>query len=88
MVISFSITCTAIRTWTNNCHAAIRPRLFRRKWFVLAEQPYRNHTNSGQLQEFGPEDGYLYIATGDGGSCGDPTDVEENLSSILGKLLG
>ena len=54
---------------------------------VLAEipQPYCNH-NSGQLQ-FGPDDGYLYVATGDGGGAGDPMDFAENLSSILGKLL-
>lgn len=37
---------------------------------ILAfSQPYANH-NGGQIA-FGP-DGYLYIATGDGGSSGDP----------------
>jgi Glucose / Sorbosone dehydrogenase/PASTA domain len=45
---------------------------------------YGNH-NGGQLQ-FGP-DGYLYIATGDGGGGGDPDRNAQNLSSLLGKLL-
>jgi Glucose / Sorbosone dehydrogenase len=45
---------------------------------------FENH-NGGQLQ-FGP-DGYLYIATGDGGSGGDPSGNAQNPSSPLGKLL-
>jgi glucose/arabinose dehydrogenase len=48
------------------------------------EQPYPNH-NGGAL-EFGP-DGYLYIATGDGGSAGDPEDRAQNRDALLGKLL-
>lgn len=47
-------------------------------------QPYTNH-NGGALQ-FGP-DGYLYIATGDGGSSNDPEEHSQNKSSLLGKLL-
>ncbi len=47
-------------------------------------QPFANH-NGGQLA-FGP-DGMLYIATGDGGSGGDPLDLAQNRSSLLGKLL-
>ena len=46
--------------------------------------PVGNH-NGGQLQ-FGP-DGYLYIATGDGGGGGDPDRNGQNLDSLLGKLL-
>lgn len=50
-------------------------------------QPRSNH-NGGMLA-FGP-DGYLYIATGDGGGAGDSfgaTGNAQNLSNLLGKLL-
>ena len=52
---------------------------------LTIEQPYTNH-NGGQLA-FGPNDGYLYIATGDGGSGGDPQNNAQNPASLLGKLL-
>lgn len=48
------------------------------------EQPYSNH-NGGDIQ-FGP-DGYLYIASGDGGSGGDPQNNAQNPNRLLGKLL-
>jgi glucose/arabinose dehydrogenase len=48
------------------------------------DQPFANH-NGGQLA-FGP-DGYLYIATGDGGSGGDPQGNGQNTEALLGKLL-
>ncbi len=48
------------------------------------DQDFSNH-NGGDLQ-FGP-DGYLYIATGDGGSARDPNARAQNLGSLLGKLL-
>ena len=53
---------------------------------VLLEisQPETNH-NGGQLA-FGP-DGYLYIASGDGGGAGDPNGNAQNLGSLLGKIL-
>jgi glucose/arabinose dehydrogenase len=48
------------------------------------EQPYSNH-NGGDIH-FGP-DNYLYIASGDGGSGGDPQNNGQNPNSPLGKIL-
>ncbi|MBK7947706.1 MAG: PQQ-dependent sugar dehydrogenase [Deltaproteobacteria bacterium] len=47
-------------------------------------QPFDNH-NGGAIA-FGP-DGYLYVATGDGGDGGDPFRNAQNRASRLGKLL-
>lgn len=47
-------------------------------------QPFTNH-NGGQVA-FGP-DGYLYIASGDGGGAGDPNGNAQNLENLLGKIL-
>lgn len=47
-------------------------------------QPFSNH-NGGQLS-FGP-DGYLYIATGDGGSGGDPQNHGQRRETLLGAIL-
>ena len=48
-------------------------------------QPYANH-NGGWIG-FGPNDGYLYIGTGDGGSGGDPENRAQNITVLLGKIL-
>lgn len=51
---------------------------------LTINQPFSNH-NGGDMA-FG-NDGYLYIATGDGGSGGDPDDNAQDLTTLLGKLL-
>jgi glucose/arabinose dehydrogenase len=48
-------------------------------------QPYVNH-NGGSIA-FGPEDGFLYIGTGDGGSGNDPDGNAQDKNSLLGKML-
>ncbi|HSM56548.1 MAG TPA: PQQ-dependent sugar dehydrogenase [Candidatus Sulfomarinibacteraceae bacterium] len=52
---------------------------------LMVEQPYGNH-NAGDLA-FGPQDGYLYIPLGDGGSGDDPQNRAQNMSLLLGKML-
>jgi len=47
-------------------------------------QPQSNH-NGGDMA-FGP-DGYLYIASGDGGGSNDPDNRAQNTFELLGKLL-
>lgn len=47
-------------------------------------QPFTNH--NGGMIDFG-NDGYLYIATGDGGSANDPGNRAQNRSQALGKIL-
>ncbi len=54
------------------------------KILLTFNQPYSNH-NGGKIT-FGT-DGYLYIATGDGGSGGDPQNNAQNLGTWLGKIL-
>jgi uncharacterized repeat protein (TIGR03806 family) len=48
------------------------------------DKPFDNH-NGGHI-EFGP-DGYLYVATGDGGSGGDPLNSGQDTSTLLGAIL-
>jgi glucose/arabinose dehydrogenase len=45
---------------------------------------FGNHNGGGLA--FGP-DGYLYVATGDGGGGGDPLDSGRNLDTLLAKIL-
>lgn len=52
---------------------------------MVFSQPFTNH--NGGWVGFGPNDGYLYIATGDGGSGGDPQNNSQNITNLLGKIL-
>lgn len=61
----------------------IQPAIFEKEILVI-NQPYANH-NGGDLA-FGP-DGYLYIPTGDGGGAGDPQNLAQDRTSLLGKIL-
>lgn len=54
------------------------------KVILQVEQPFTNH-KGGDLA-FG-QDGYLYIALGDGGQAGDPQNNAQNKNSLLGKIL-
>lgn len=51
---------------------------------LVVPEPTEIH-NVNQLA-FGP-DGYLYIASGDGGPANDPDDNAQNLGLLLGKIL-
>ncbi|MCU0451383.1 MAG: PQQ-dependent sugar dehydrogenase [Bernardetiaceae bacterium] len=48
------------------------------------DQPFDNH-NGGSLAF--DRDGFLLIASGDGGSGGDPQNNSQNLGNLLGKIL-
>jgi glucose/arabinose dehydrogenase len=48
-------------------------------------QPFANH--NGGMMAFGPNDGFLYIGMGDGGSANDPGNRAQNLADPLGKML-
>ena len=50
----------------------------------VEHRSFSNH--NGGLVMFGP-DGMLYLASGDGGSGGDPDNHGQNINSLLGKLL-
>ncbi len=55
------------------------------KPIITIPHPSANNHNGGTLN-FGP-DGYLYIATGDGGGANDTPNNAQNLNSLLGKML-
>ena len=52
---------------------------------LAVSQPHHAH-NGGSLA-FGPQDGYLYVAIGDGGSEGRPAHFPQDPQLLLGKIL-
>ncbi|CAH8294940.1 putative secreted protein (Por secretion system target) [Mariniflexile fucanivorans] len=73
-------TVIARYTRTNETTANVDSELI----LLRINQPDTNH-NGGDMN-FGP-DGYLYIASGDGGGSGDPSNYAQSLNTLLGKLL-
>jgi glucose/arabinose dehydrogenase len=55
-----------------------------RRTVIEIPHPVNANHNGGQLQFLGD---LLYLATGDGGSGGDPPNNAQNTESLLGKLL-
>jgi hypothetical protein len=53
---------------------------------MVFDHPGESNHNGGQLM-FGPNDGYLYISTGDGGGSGDQPNNAQTTSTPLGKIL-
>ncbi|PZO54148.1 MAG: glucose dehydrogenase [Alphaproteobacteria bacterium] len=52
----------------------------------IPKQTGESNHNGGWIG-FSPTDGFLYIATGDGGGGGDPGNRSQNLNDLLGKIL-
>ena len=52
---------------------------------LTIDQPH--HTHNGGHLAFGPNDGYLYIGSGDGGLFNDPDNNGQEPGTLLGKIL-
>ncbi len=53
---------------------------------LVIPHPTNPNHYAGQMY-FGPNDGYLYVTTGDGGGGGDVPNNAQNLQVLLGKML-
>lgn len=55
--------------------------------FIIGIVPQPSGAHNGGMIAFGPNDGYLYVALGDGGGDFDPLGNAQNGASQLGKIL-
>jgi len=55
--------------------------------FTILEFAQTAANHNGGFIGFGPNDGYLYIASGDGGSSNDPNNAGQLRNTLLGKIL-
>lgn len=53
---------------------------------LVVPHPVNANHNGGQVY-FSPQDGYLYMGTGDGGGGGDVPNNAQNLGLLLGKMI-
>ncbi|MDX1963255.1 MAG: PQQ-dependent sugar dehydrogenase [Pirellulales bacterium] len=74
---------TRVERYTYN-HATQTVNTASRQTVMQFDQPFDNH--NGGWMGFGP-DGFLYIASGDGGSANDPQNNGQNRNTLLGKML-
>lgn len=84
----FYVNYTAPNTFVDEYRVSSDPNLAdpnSRVQLLTIDQPYSNH-NGGWIG-FGPVDGHLYIATGDGGASNDPQNHAQNPNDLLGKIL-
>lgn len=74
-----------VREYERSSNPAIALTTFSSIIEVPKQTGESNH-NGGWIG-FSPDDGYLYIATGDGGGGGDPNNYAQNRHVLLGKIL-
>ncbi len=55
--------------------------------FTIISYVQPTATHNGGCLHFGPNDGYLYISSGDGGAGGDPQNRAQNTELLYGKML-
>ncbi len=74
-----------VREYTRSANPAVANTSYSIVIEIPKQTGFANH-NGGWIG-FSPVDGYLYIATGDGGSGGDPFNYAQNLDVLLGKIV-